>query len=603
MKLISLDALFGSAVQTLVRFPLTLLCSASFTALSIYLVDSGDDKNIEFFGRLITVLVLGLAATLAVDLIAERTAPAQKTFFRLGVIAFLAIYYVTLPEELIFANYVRYTLWLLGFHLLVAFAPYLPPRQINGFWQFNQILFVRILTAILYSGVLFLGISAALVAINQLFGVYIESRIYAKLWLLLIGIFNTWFFLADVPRDFETLEIDTFYPLPLKLFTQYVLLPLVTLYLVILYAYEIKILIEWNLPKGWVTYLIIAFAIGGIFSFLLIYPLRETADNQWIRVFERWFHLAMLPLLALLFVAIGRRIWDYGFTELRYFVLVLALWLTGISVYFLISKIKNIQYIPISLAVVAFMTSFGPWGAFSVSNQSQLTRFKQYFAAHTPLQAGKIAKPSARKAMPDSVQTEILAIVDYFEKKEELDVLQAAFAENLDSLFKKDKSSPEKRSSVLALLKQKGYDLKYTDYNQPMEMDSELVYFSTKASSGEIIRGFDYYLMINLGSENIQTPDNQEFKVKINRTDYTIELANKTGNLINIKCKNLFEELLKQHRQKSYEVPQKMMITEQKNDKCQVKIRFDNINLKVDKSKIKELDSFNAMILIKLNTN
>jgi hypothetical protein len=599
MKLISFDTLIGSAAQTFVRFPLTLLCSAGFTALSIYLVDYQPTKNVEFFLRLITTFILGLAATLAVDLYAERAAPAQKTFFRLGIIAFLAIYFLTLPEKLILVNYARYALWLLGFHLLVAFAPYLPPRQINGFWQYNQFLFVRILTAILYSGVLFLGISAALVAINQLFGVHIESSIYAKLWIFLVGIFNTWFFLADVPADFEALEAENFYPLPLKLFTQYVLLPLVTLYLVILYAYEIKILLEWNLPKGWVTYLIIAFAVGGIFSFLLIYPLREVADNQWISIFERWFHLAMLPLLALLYVAIGRRIWDYGFTELRYFVLALAVWLTGISWYFLVSKVKNIQYIPISLAIVAFGVSFGPWGAFSVSSQSQLARFKNYFAQHTPLQAGKIAPAKSRKTMPDSIQNEVMSIIDYFRQKEELEAMQGAFAEKLDSVFKKDQGASEKRTSLLALLSQKGYELKYANGND-MAASEQNLYFSSQHNTGEDIRGFDYFLNINNSDKEAKITDNQAFSTKIDQKNYTIQILSNDKTLITINFKNIIEKLIQNHREKPYETPKKAMILAQKNDKCQIKIRFNHLNVRVDKLQLKTLDSFEASLLIKL---
>ncbi|MCU0445616.1 MAG: DUF4153 domain-containing protein [Microscillaceae bacterium] len=600
MKLISFDALISGATRTMLRFPLTLLCAAGFTALSIYLVDYRPSKELEAYIRVLTVLVLGLSATLAVDLYAERRAPQQKMFLRLGIVVFLLIYFFTLPEKLIFANYVRYSLWLLGFHLLVAFAPYLPPREINGFWQYNQILFVRILTAILYSSVLFLGISAALVAVNQLFGVRIDPDVYAKLWLLLIGIFNTWFFLADVPADFTALDIHTFYPLPLKLFTQYVLLPLVMLYLVILYAYEIKILLEWNLPKGWVTYLIIAFAIGGIFSFLLIYPLREMADNQWIRIFERWFYLALLPLLVLLYVAIGRRIWDYGFTELRYFVLTLAVWLTGISIYFLMSKVKNIQYIPISLGAVAFLVSFGPWGAFSVSNQSQLARFKTYFAQHSPLQDGKITQNTTRKALPDSIQSEVLGIIDYFSRKEEVEVLQAAFAEKMDSLFKKDVSSTEKRGRILAMLSKKGYDLKYNGYDYYEEAAKSMVYFSTQPTEGEDIRNYDFYLTVQNVDKKIKIADNQVFSTKINLARLNFELLQNDKNLITINLKKLAELLLKNYRDKTYEVPPSVMTLEQKNEKCQVKIRFNNINVQVDNSQAKAVDSFSANILIKL---
>jgi hypothetical protein len=110
---------------------------------------------------------------------------------------------------------------------------------------------------------------------KQLFQVDIKDKYYFDLFIIISGIFNTWFFLSGVPENLPSLEDETSYPKGLKIFTIYVLLPLVCIYLVILYAYAGKILITTQWPVGWVAYLVIAFSIFGILSFLLIYPLAK----------------------------------------------------------------------------------------------------------------------------------------------------------------------------------------------------------------------------------------------------------------------------------------------------------------------------------------
>jgi hypothetical protein len=88
----------------------------------------------------------------------------------------------------------------------------------------------------------------------------------------------------------------------------------------------------------------------------------------------------MCPLILLLFIAIIRRILDYGITENRYFVLVMALWILGNTLYLLLSKKKLTKVLPISLFVLAILISFGPWGAFSTSKKSQVHQFKKVFS-------------------------------------------------------------------------------------------------------------------------------------------------------------------------------------------------------------------------------
>jgi len=65
---------------------------------------------------------------------------------------------------------------------------------------------------------------------------------------VLAALFNLWVFLAGVPRDFVALKQEGPYPRGLTVFTQFVMLPLVALYLSILSAYLLRIVVRWELP-------------------------------------------------------------------------------------------------------------------------------------------------------------------------------------------------------------------------------------------------------------------------------------------------------------------------------------------------------------------
>jgi hypothetical protein len=350
-------------------------------------------------------------------------------------VVLLILYGFTLPHNIYsppFLFAIRHWLLVLGVHLLVACAPFFRKGEVNGFWQYNKSIFLRLLTAALFSLVLWGGLAIALAAVTHLFDVDVREERYLQLLIVIAGVFNTWFFLSGVPRNLDELEGETSYPKGLKVFTQYVLIPLVAVYVLILYAYVIKIIVEWNWPKGWVSYLILGFSVTGIFSLLLVHPIREQAENVWIKRFARWYYVAEIPLVAVLLLAIWRRVSEYGITENRYFVIGLGFWLAAIVLYFLISRKASIKVIPSSLCVLALLGCFGPWGAFSVSARSQVERLENVLSDAGILQKGKVVK--AAQGLPFEKSREISSVVRYLHSVHGLAVLQSWFDVNLDTI-------------------------------------------------------------------------------------------------------------------------------------------------------------------------
>lgn len=420
MTLPSMHLLLSSAGHIIKRFPFVLLTALVCTGIGIYLVHHTDENDLQ--RTLIRVMMsgsLGLPLFFSLHILTERY--RLPVLYRMVAIVIglglLVQFYYSIPDlqtDVMQVVY-RFVFWSAGLHLVAAFSAFFAEEEIHGFWQFNKMLFLRFLTSGLYSGVLFIGLSGALLAIDSLFSVVIDGETYGDLFMVLAGVFNTMFFLGGIQQPLDRLNEEDSYPKGLKIFTQYVLIPLVTIYLVILYAYMGKILIQMSLPKGWVANLILGFSVTGILSLLLVYPLREHEDNKWIKTFSRFFYFSLVPLVVMLFVAIGIRITEYGVTIERYIVAMLGTWLAVITLYFIFSKKKNIILIPLTLSLFLFGSCFGPWGMFSVSERSQLKRLRALLETNGAFAGGKIVPLSetAMQKMKAKDGNQMSSIIDY----------------------------------------------------------------------------------------------------------------------------------------------------------------------------------------------
>ena len=599
-KLPSLHILGTAVAQVCRRFLLPVVATIIGTLAAMYLIDLGNEE-VQPYIKIVMTCMLGLPLLLALCLWAETrsTTPAlaaqsdadtsngdkptnngQNQSISIiaqavGVVLLLA-YYGSLYSLDIDSDplgqfvVTRFVLLWLAVHFAVSIAPFLGRGNIQGFWQYNQLLFTRFLTAFLYSFVLFVGLSVALLAIENLFNVDIDEDNYVRLFVFIAGIFNTIFFLAGVPRHIEQLDQDNSYPFGLKVFTQYVLIPLVTIYLSILYAYAVKILIEWQLPDGWVSYLILSFSVVGILAILLVYPIRHQAENAWIRSYRRFFFLALIPLVVLLYVAIMRRIIDYGFTENRYFVFVLAGWLAFTALYFNISKQRNIKILPLSLCLVALLSSFGPWGVFDVSRRSQQNRLSDLLRQNNMLDAqGKaLATPPS---VPDSARNLIADQLRYLANNHGAAALQPYFLANTDSLLAKSGSYylADTFSRLLQLNASGSMPTAVSTYNFMAEDNLSSIPIS------------NYDVLVNVFQAN--NYGKNEYKITHRNSSYTLQYNDKTrqAELLDAQSVRLVAlplDTLAQHLQKRYpkveyqNVAPEYMSLEAKGDLAELKI-------------------------------
>jgi hypothetical protein len=600
MKLPSVEFLLNGLVSTARRFPLALLFTVAATAIGIYLIQTEfKETHIDFYAKILMTCSLGLPLFFALHMVTEKKEQsliATMLWFIAGIVLLSVFYFTThLGNNMPLKFMYRYGLWNISFHLVVAFSAFSHYNSLNGFWQYNKLLFIRILTAGLYSFVLFVGLAGAMLAVQELFNMSINAKRYGQLFVLISGLFNTLFFLSGIPKNITALQEATDYPKGLKIFTQYVLLPLVTVYLVILYAYSIKIAVAADLPKGWVSNLILAFSVAGIFSLLLIHPIRNLAENKWINIFSKVYYFSLLPMIVLLFIAIGRRINDYGITTERYMVASLGVWLAAITLYFIVAKKKNIILIPVSLAVMFFFTSFGPWGAFKVSERNQIKRLEKLLLQYEVLENNKAVKitEANEKKLKTKDANQINSVLNYLAENHSLEGIEHWFNEDSSHLFK---TGAERYKSINYIEKTIGiYADNYFRYDTEGEMNFS--FGSNHKENGLDIAGYnrlyDFYTYSSVGFKD----DKENFSAELKQDDLLFKLNDRLLTKINLKnfCASLKKE---KQTDNYYYLPKEAMSLAV--DSLQIKILFNRIEFTETDSAI-EIKNVDGMLLLKDN--
>lgn len=426
----SIAAAIRRASESFDRFPVAVLSGALAAAVAVSAIE-GPSK--PWHGRMLATAILGLTLSTALTFTAERRAyaPLVRRLLTAGLLLALALLYLASLEWTDPLTIIRFAPLLVSAHLLVAAGPFLGGGSQMEFWQFNRCLFLRFLTATIYAAVLWGGLAIALAAVDKLFGANIPNETYPKLWAVFAFGFHPWFFLSGVPEDFAELDRREDYPLGLKVFAQFVLIPLVTVYLLILTAYLGKVLITRTWPSGWIGYLVSCVSAVGVLALLLVHPVRTRTDSAWVNAYGRWWFVAIVPSLIMLLVAIGKRVDQYGITEPRYFLLVLALWMLCVALYYGASGATTIKPIPASLAVVILLTTAGPWSATAISIRSQRHRLTTLLEANGMGRAG--APIPAKAAVSVRDRREMSAVLRYLERTHGRASVASAMGVSIDS--------------------------------------------------------------------------------------------------------------------------------------------------------------------------
>lgn len=578
--------------ESFLRFPLSFLFIISVTVVSLLLV-----HKVELFDKGTLVIFYAVMGFSIISLIAlklyaesERWKP-RRLYTASGIVFLLVIFY----SFYLFERSATISFFSLSLALLLAlmFAPYIKrSSDENSVWYFNYLtgsaVFFATLSAIVFGS----GLSLIVVSIEYLFDMKLPGKVYSDIWIIAWAMLAMIYVLTNISKEFDFEEEGCEFPKDVSFIANYILAPLMVAYMTVLYAYFFKIVLQWELPKGNLGWMVSVFGIVGVVTKLVSYPIRNKGTCL-MSLFDKYFYYTLIVPVLMLFIAIIVRIYDYGFTEQRYAIALLGVWLSFVIVSTLMFKDKfHIKYVPMSLAVLVFLASLGPWSASDVSVNSQLNRFESLLDKNGLLVNKQLIK--SKTPWNNDDKKELSSIADYLGKnKWRSDQIRPLYK----TLLSLDENSEIKDKKVIRgrewvelldldyISKWQAKNDRQSDrfnFNNPVKMDDVFVEIS----------GYEYiaqqYQYLGNSKErsksfSIERNSSKE-KIDVTTSSSSLRLRFKSGETITFDLDKLVRDLKSRNirvftKNNSHELSLKKT---SRNEKIRAKVIFEKINGKIE---------------------
>jgi len=444
--------IFPVMKQVITRFPVSFFLILTLTCISLLLVHKIEIISKDIIGYVYLIMGFGAVAHVSFKLFVEsKNWSLRKYSVGLLIVTVIVIFYsIMLYDKLPSASVLFFSL-ALGASWM--FSPYISRTSNEGsVWYFNYqtgvAIFFAAIAAIVFGG----GISLLLLSVGYLFEIKIPSILYGDIWIVTWGVLFTSYVLSNISKTFDYEDESCGFPKGISFIANYILVPLMVAYIAVLYAYFIKIILQWELPKGNLGWMISAFGIIGIATKLIAYPISQTGTKFMI-LFDKYFYYSLILPVIMLFIVIFIRINEYGITEQRYAVVLLGVLFSLIIIFAIIKKEQfHIKHVPMIIAVLALLASYGPWSGVELSLNSQLQRFELLLNKYERFEDGKAVRSNRDVSFED--RKALSSIADYlvrnkWRKKQVIPLFESILTNQDQTEINTNTSSGRK---ILALL-------------------------------------------------------------------------------------------------------------------------------------------------------
>ena len=356
------------------RFPLTVVFAFALTVCEIiieYKGYHGVSNEWKFFMSWYPATGMALSLSLSLWLEEHAGKIAYKLAAVLLHIIWLGVSTLLMQNQHILLNapykfVIAALIAVLVLSLLVL--SFLKDKNDVAFWNFTIRSIGAVVTALVVSGIVCGGLELLFVAIEKLFGAYISSHCYVNIVIVSFCLLAPILCIQAIPNgtlkhDYEPMCMPRLIENAVtKLFT-----PIAMAYFITLYCYAAKILFTWQLPDGWVSWLVSASMVAMILLLTMVYPYLKKvslSSSNWnrmaVNIITRRMPVLMLPLLMLMSIGIARRFSDYGITILRLYLAAFNLWCYAVCIVLIIRRKAGIIWIPVSLVLTFALLTLMP---------------------------------------------------------------------------------------------------------------------------------------------------------------------------------------------------------------------------------------------------
>ena len=269
--------------------------------------------------------------------------------------AYLASFFLFLP---LMALDLKPFLWTYGFAFTYVLAGILlvvgNKRLDNRSFAAHALHVVtQLFFGLLISGILSLTVLAIVASFIYIFGIDEPEHLYEHIYQFI------WFVLA--PQVCCTLirqnEDEVTEPFKvLRLILNFILSPAVIIYAVILYTYFIKIVFQWDLPKGGVAWMVMGFITAALVGRVA----QSILTKRYYDWFYRYFTLIAIPPLIMYWIGSIYRIRLYSFTESRFYLMVAGVLMTLFVLMLWKERTRRYQLMALIFGAVVILFTYIP---------------------------------------------------------------------------------------------------------------------------------------------------------------------------------------------------------------------------------------------------
>jgi hypothetical protein len=444
------------------RFALSATISLAAFVLMLVLVrfeDALSRSTEEIILKAFITLAITFFFSIALYIYSEgrQHAKPKKLYFQFLSFVFGLLFYYFFDEGLFSGDQVETVVYIIlsiiGVISFVFIAKYFKKFIVKAddqdeFYVSSYVLVLKvIMSGIVGIASMLLGF-LALSSVFTLFDIeFVEEGKWYGYWATFsLVLLAPYYFLANLPtaeesdaKNIEKISSNKFY----SFLINYVGLPAIFIYFVILYAYTVKVLMnfsEW--PQGEVSWMVILFSFFGYIIYFASYAFRNIMKHA--AAFRKILPIAVILQTPMLFYAIGLRINQYDFTINRYLVTVFGLWLLFLSAYYIFSKAKNFSISFYSLLVVVIFMSIGPWSVYVVPEWRQLVRLEKHLKQANILQGTEIQPLENYSDIDKELSKEIYGGIEYLSNFHGYETLKKIFANEIKEIEQEDQEEFEK---------------------------------------------------------------------------------------------------------------------------------------------------------------
>ncbi len=593
--------IFAVIRQVYKRFPLAFIFIILSTLSALILTHNINITDNETILRFYLFCMFAAIANVSLKIYIESHNSSRTAYFAGSVIiTLLAAAYAWVVYES--GSGLLYFLFFVLLLLSWIFAAYINRNSSNNsVWFFNYQSGVAIFFAGLAAMIFAAGLSFVLFSVRYLFEIDINNKLYWDIWIIAAGLLFTLYVLANISTEYDFPDEECDFPRGIRFIANYVLMPLMYIYTTVLYAYFIKIGLQGELPRGNLGWMISVLGIIGISTYLVIYPIREKGNRLLFWFSEYFYDVLIIPVLMLFFV-LYIRISDYGITENRYILLILAIWFVLLILNHIVQRAKGepqkIKIIPMILFALLLITAYGPWSIIQLPFENQLSRFETLLKKNNMFENG-LWRPASSE-VPFADRASLSSIADYMTRNRWRFRQIKTKLKNIETLDNKKRLYGRDIMRALNLEYISRWDAKKNRHNERNFRFNNNGLLGNKLFK---IEGYDY-----MGKANMYTSNKGYARKKLNfGKEKNIELIFKNNSLriilpTDTSIEYDLEEFVKSLQENKSKTDARFFLTKTSgNKKYLVTLVFENINGKVKNKKQVIISYMRYYLLLKEN--